>query len=231
MSEPTIIQMLFSLEKPGYREFQSRLMPGFPKERIIGVPVPELRAVSRSMLKAKDPSFVQAFLKDLPHQYYEENNLHGLIISATADYSLCIRLLNDFLPYVDNWATCDLISPVSFPSHKKELYEEIRRWIVSPLVYTVRFAIDMMIKHFMKADFKKEHLLLVNSTQQEDYYIQMAVAWYFATALTVRYDAALPFVENGYLKDEVRKMAIQKAVDSRQIPDERKKYLKSLRIR
>lgn len=219
---------LFSLQDLKYRDFHAKLMPTVDPELIIGVRTPALRKFSGEFAKMPESA---EFLKRLPHKYYEENNLHGFLIAGMKDYSVCIEELNRFLPYVDNWATCDLISPKIFKKHLPELFEEIKKWISSGHTYMIRFGIGMLMSFYLDDAFLAEYPELVSKVRSEEYYVNMMTAWYFATALAKQYDAVLPFIEEKTLDKWTHNKAIQKAVESRRITDEQKAYLKTLKVK
>ena len=221
-----IQKLLFERQDPAYRAFQSKLMPTVDPETVIGVRMPALRKLSKEL--AKTPA-AEAFLRQLPHRYYEENNLHGLLISAIPDYAATVAALEDFLPYVDNWATCDLLSPKAFQKHPPELPEQTRRWVEDKHPYTVRFGLGMLMSFYLDEAFRSEYLDLAAGVRWEEYYVKMMVAWYFATALAKQYEAALPYLENRRLDRWTHNKTIQKAVESYRITPEQKTYLRSLR--
>lgn len=217
---------LFELQDLDYRAFHSRLIPNVDPETVIGVRTPQLRRFAREFFRQPE---AEEFLGFLPHRYYEENNLHGFLIEPVKDFDLCIDRMERFLPYMDNWATCDLVTPKVFKDHLPELLGHIRRWLVSGEIYTVRYGIRMLMWFYLEEEFQEEYLKLVASVRSDEYYINMAAAWYFATALTKQYDAALPYLEQGRLTLWVHNKAIQKALESYQIPKERKEYLRGLK--
>lgn len=220
---------LFKLQDQKYGEFQRKLMPTVAKNTVIGVRTPQLRAMAKEI--AKDAPAVEKFLADLPHQYFEENQLHAFILSAMKDYDMCVEQLEKFLPYVDNWATCDQMSPKIFKKHRQELLNHIKHWLVAKETYTVRFAIGMLMEHFLDEDFDLFYLQMASQVRSEEYYVNMMTAWYFATALAKQYEAALPFIENQCLDIWTHNKAIQKAIESRRISPEQKAYLRTLKIR
>lgn len=223
-----IQKALFELQDEKYREFSRGLMPTVDPERVIGVRTPELRKLAKKLAKEPD---IDTFLHDLPHQYYEENNLHGFIIEGMKDYETCVRAMDAFLPYIDNWATCDQISPKSFKKHLPELLERIRGWISSDRVYTVRFGIGMLLSLYLDDAFEPEYPEMVCSIRSEEYYVNMMIAWYFATALAKQYDAVICYIEQKNLETWTHNKAIQKAVESRRITEEQKSYLRSLKVK
>ena len=209
-----------------YREMQVRIIPTVKPESIIGVRTPALREMAKQYAQAKD---IGVFLNDLPHRYFEENQLHAFILSGMKDYPECLRLLNRFLPYVDNWATCDQMSPRVFRKHRKELLDSIREWIGSGETYTVRFGIGMLMEHYLDEDFDPAYPEMVAAVRSEEYYVSMMTAWYFATALAKQYEAALPYIENHRLDNRTHNRAIQKALESYRITPEQKDYLRTLK--
>lgn len=221
-----ITKKLLDLQDNKYKEFQSKLMPTVEKERIIGVRTPVLRSLAKETAKTKE---AEAFINTLPHYYYEENNLHAFIIEQIKDYDLCIDAVNRFLPYVDNWATCDSLRPKCFKKNKEKLEAQIDTWLSSEHIYTVRFGIEMLMVHFLDGDFKPEHLEKVANISTSEYYLEMMVAWYFATALAKQYEAAAAYIEQRRLLPSIHAKTVQKAVESYRITDEQKRYLKSFK--
>ena len=209
-----------------YREMQVRIIPTVKPERIIGVRTPELRQMAKQYAQAGDADL---FLKNLPHRYFEEEQLHAFILSGMKDYGECLAELNRFLPYVDNWATCDQMSPKVFRKHRKELLNSIREWIGSKETYTIRFGIGMLMEHYLDGDFDPAYLEMAAGVRSGEYYVNMMTAWYFATALAKQYDAALPYIEQHRLDDWTHNKAIQKAIESYRITPEQKDYLRTLK--
>ena len=228
MLKEKIREKLFALQDEKYRDFQIRLIPGSGRDTMIGVRTPDLRRYAKQLIKTED---IQIFLNDLPHQYFDENQLHAFIISEIKDYDRCMREVIRFLPYVDNWATCDQLSPGIFKKHRQELLQQIRIWIRSDRTYTIRFGIGMLMQHFLDDDFDPEYPVMVAGIRSEEYYVNMMIAWYFATALAKQYEAVLPFMENHRLDAWTNNKAIQKSVESFRITPEQKEYLRSLKIR
>lgn len=224
--EQSIQKRLFALQDLGYRDFHSRLLPTLAKEKIIGIRMPVLRKFAKSLTEAEKADFV----RQLPHSYYEENNLHGLIIIQMKDYGMCIEELERFLPYIDNWATCDMLRPKILRQHLADLSVHIDNWLQSGKTYTVRLAIGFLLSFYLEDEiFKAEHLAKVAAIQTDEYYVRMMAAWYFATALAKQYDATLPYMSKGKMEEWTRRKAIQKAVESYRISPEIKDYLRSLR--
>ncbi len=222
--EKYVQSYLFSHQDLKYRDFQCKLMPTVDPDTVIGVRTPELRKFSKELGKMPE---VAEFLKSLPHKYYEENNLHGFLVENMKDYDMCITSVDEFLPYVDNWATCDLMSPKVFKKHLPELLEKINIWLGSDRIYTIRFAIEMLMSFYLDSEFKPEYLDLVASVRSEEYYVNMMIAWYFATALAKQYDAALPYIEEQRLDKWTHNKTIQKAIESYRITEEQKAYLRT----
>ena len=223
-----IRKQLFELQDLKYRNFNSSLIPTVDKETVIGVRTPQLRKLAKEL--SKDPD-IGVFLRTLPHKYYEENNLHGLIIEGMKDYDKCIAEMELFLPYIDNWATCDIISPKVFKKHLHELLDEIKVWIGSDHTYTIRFGIKMLMSFYLDDRFKPECPEMVAGVKSEEYYVNMMIAWYFATALAKQYDAVIPFIEGKRLDKWTHNKAIQKSVESYRITPEQKAYLKTLKVK
>lgn len=221
------LKELFLLQDREYGDFHSRLMPNISREKIIGVRTPDLRKLSGKLLKGD----ITAFLDTLPHNYYEENNLHSMFIEQIKDYDECIKRLNEFLPYVDNWATCDLMKPKVFKKNKNRLIEDIKIWLNSQHTYTIRFGIGMLMTHFLDENFKEEYSHLVGKIRSQEYYVNMMIAWYFATMLAKKYDIALFYLEKNKLPVWVHNKTIQKAIESNRITTDKKEYLKTLKIK
>ena len=219
---------LFALQDEKYRAFQVKLFPTLDPDTIIGVRTPELRSYAKKILKEEG---ISSFLSDLPHKYFDENQLHAFIVSEMKDYGRCIEEVSCFLPYVDNWATCDQMSPKVFKKHLPELLECIREWIGSGKTYTIRFAVGMLLEHYLDDAFDLKYPEMVASIRSSEYYVNMMIAWYFATALAKQYEAILPFIESRKLDAWTHNKAIQKAIESYRITPEQKEYLKTLKIR
>lgn len=219
---------LFALQDEKYRDFSASLVPTLDKNSFIGVRSPELRKLAKKY--AKDER-IEAFLSALPHKYQEENTLHGFIISLEKDFDKAIAETERFLPYINNWAVCDGTSPKIFEKNKPQLLEYIKKWISSDETYTVRFAIGMLMRHFLDEEFEPRQMELVISVESEEYYIRMMQAWYMATALAKQYDAAFEVIKAKKLPKQTHNKSIQKAVESYRITDERKEILKGYRIK
>lgn len=223
-----ITNELFGMQDLKYRELQTGIIPSRDPQTLIGVRTPALRSFAKQLAKREDLS---DFLNDLPHHYFDEDQLHAFIISEMKDYGRCMAELEKFLPFVDNWATCDQMSPKVFKKHKEELLVKIREWIASDRPYTVRFGIGMLMQHFLDEDFDPAYPELAAGIRSEEYYVKMMIAWYFATALAKQYDAVLPYIENQRLDAWTHNKAIQKAIESYRITPEQKEYLRTLKIR
>ena len=218
---------LFSLQDLKYRELQIRTIPSRDPESIIGVRTPELRRYAKQLSKREE---VSEFLTDLPHPYFDEDQVHAFIISEMKDYDSCMARLEMFLPYVDNWATCDQMSPKVFRKHRKELLTKIRGWISSDRPYTIRYGLGMLMQHFLDEEYDPAYPELAAGIRSDEYYVNMMIAWYFATALAKQYEEVLPYIENRRLDVWTHNKTIQKAIESYRITPEQKDYLRSLKI-
>ena len=223
-----ITNELFKMQDEKYRDFNSKLIPTVDKESMIGVRTPELRKYAKQLVKRED---VGEFLHSVPHKYFDENQLHAFILAEIKDFGVCLEEVKNFLPYIDNWATCDQLSPKVFKKYRKELLLHIKEWINSDKTYTVRFGIGMLMEHFLDEEFDFTYPEMVAEIRSEEYYINMMTAWYFATALAKQYEKVLPFIENKKLDTWTHNKAIQKAVESYSITDEQKTYLKGLKVK
>ena len=211
-----------------YRDLQIKILPSVKPDAIIGVRTPELRSYAKELAKRDD---IHEFLKDLPHKFFDEDQLHAFILSGMKDYEKCIAETEVFLPYVNNWATTDQMSPTVFKRHRTELLKHVNKWIKSKKTYTIRFGIGMLMEHFLDEDFDIKYPETVAKIRSDEYYVNMMIAWYFATALAKQYDAVLPFIENKKLDTWTHNKAIQKSVESYRITPEQKTYLKTLKIK
>lgn len=218
---------LFRNQDEKYRDFQAKLLPILDPQTVIGVRTPILRGFAKTLYKENDFS---DFLNELPHEYFDENQLHAFLISEIKDFDYCMDELNKFLPFVDNWATCDQLSPKVFKKHKQELLEQIKIWLISEKTYTLRFAVGMLMQYFLDEDFDLEYPKMLLEIRSDEYYVKMMIAWYFATALAKQYEAILPFWENKSLEKWTHNKAIQKALESYRVSDEQKIYLRTLKI-
>ena len=219
---------LFAFQDKKYGDFSAKLNPGVPRESVIGVRVPKIRILAKKLYKEKN---YQGFLRELPHRYFEENMLHGLIVESINDYDECVEALEKFLPFIDNWAVCDSISPKVFKKHKKELILKIYQWVNSGETYTARFGLKMLMSHFLDEGFKKEYLDLAAGAEGEDYYLKMMVAWFFATALAKQWEETVSYIENYSLEEWVHNKTISKARESYRISREQKEYLNKFKIK
>ena len=219
---------LFEMQDMGYRDFHSKLVPTMEKDKFIGIRMPVLRKFAKEFGKTEES---EMFLKVLPHQYYEENNLHGLLIEQIRDYDKCLEELERFLPFIDNWATCDMLTLKIAEKHRDVFIREVYRWLESDKPYTIRFGISMLMRHYLDEDFKLEYPEKVAAIRSEEYYVNMMRAWYFATALAKQYEQILPFLEEKQMDIWTHNKTIQKAIESYRITPEQKDYLRTLRIR
>ncbi|MCQ2228146.1 MAG: DNA alkylation repair protein [Bacteroidales bacterium] len=223
-----IQKRLFSEQDLKYQAFHAKLVPTLPPDRIIGVRTPQLRKLAKEFSKHND---IDVFLNALPHDYYDERNLHGFIISEIKDYDRSLAEIERLLSVVDNWATCDLLSPKAFKvkSNRQRLIVDVRRWMSSPEPYIRRFGIEMLMSHFLDDAFDVKYLKWVADAATDHYYVKMMIAWYFATALAKQYEATIPYIEQGRLTSWIHSKTIQKAIESYRITDEQKAYLRTLR--
>lgn len=223
-----ITDRLFCMRDEEYAAFQAKLIPNIDAGSIIGVRTPQLRELARQVFKE---NVKDEFLSRLPHRYFEENQLHAFIISLYRDIDSCIAEVERFLPYIDNWATCDQLVPKAFKKDPDRLLPYIRRWISSDRTYTVRFAVGLLMRHFLDERFSTEYADMAAELRSDEYYVNMMTAWYFATALAKQYELVLPYIENKCLAPWVHNKAIQKSIESRRITEEQKQYLGSLKIK
>lgn len=221
-------EKLFEMQDLGYREFHSKLMPTVDKEKIIGIRTPELRKFAKEFAKSEEK---EMFLNTLPHQYYEEDNLHGFLLEMEKDYDTLVKKVEKFLPYVDNWATCDMMRPKIFKRHLPELFERLKVWLESEHVYTIRYGIGMLLSFYLDEEFDEKHLEMVAKIRSEEYYVNMMIAWYFATALAKQWDSTICYIEKQKLDKWTHNKAIQKAIESYRITKEQKEYLRTWRIK
>lgn len=219
---------LFKLQDLKYKEFQQKLMPTVNPDKVIGIRTPVLRKFAKEFGKRAE---AKEFIKNLPHKYYEEDNLHAFLLEEIKDYETLIKELNKFLPFVDNWGTCDSMRPKILKNHKEELLEDIKKWLDSKDTYTIRFAVNCLMNYYLDEDFNPEYLEKVAKIESEEYYINMVRAWYFATALAKQYDETIKILENNALDKWTHNKTIQKAVESYRITEEQKVVLKNLKIK
>ncbi len=229
MIKDRIREELFSLQDEQYRVFQAKVMPTVDPETVIGVRTPALRKLAKRLYKEAEPAELAAFMENLPHEYFDENQLHAFIISEEKDFERCIEMINAFLPYIDNWATCDQLSPKVFKKHRKELLPYIVKWMASDQTYTIRYGIGMLLQHFLDDDFEPKYPEMVAQMRSEEYYVNMMIAWYFATALAKQYETAITYIEEQKLDTWTHNKAIQKARESYRVTTEQKEYLKTLK--
>ena len=222
-----ILSLLFSKQDLAYRSFQAPLIPNLDKDLFIGVRLPELKKMAKEI---GDKEFAKEFIKKLPHHYYDENQLHAFLIVNIKNYETCLKEVERFLPYVDNWAVCDTMKPAIFKKNKDKLIIKIKEWLKSDHIYTVRFAIGQLMSLYLNEDFKEEYLDLVSHIRSEEYYLNMMIAWYFATALAKQWDSTIKYIEEKKLSSWVHNKTIQKSLESYRVSEEHKEYLKTLKI-
>ena len=227
MNKADLYRKLYDLQDLKYRDMQIKIIPTVEPESVIGVRTPELKSIAKDILK--DGNYKE-FLEELPHRYFEENQVHAFIISGIKDLGECMEELEKFLPHVDNWATCDQMSPKIFRKHKDVLFSHIKEWVNSEKTYAVRFGVGMLMEHFLDDDFDPLYPELVAKLRSDEYYVNMMIAWYFATALAKQYESILPFIEEKKLDNWTHNKAIQKSLESKRITEEQKLYLKSLKV-
>lgn len=221
-----IQKRLFELSDEKNADFSAKLTPGIDREKFLGVRIPASRKLAKEIIKENEH---KDFLNSLPHKYYDENILHSILISEIKDYDECIKYIDEFLPYVNNWAVCDTMSPKAFKNKHERLMNDILRWVDSDQTYTIRFGLKILMAHFLDNDFKNEYLKIPAKIKSDEYYINMMIAWFYATALAKQWDNTIVFIENGVLDKWVHNKAIQKARESYRITAEQKEYLKSMK--
>ena len=222
----SIKEKLFKLQDKEYRKIQVKTITNIDPDTIIGVRTPELKKLANEMFKSGN---YKSFIEDLPHKYFDENQLHAFIISKIKNYDECLDAFNKFLPYIDNWATCDQSCPNAFKKNSDKLLKEIKVWIKSKKTYTIRFGISMLMRNYLDDNYKEEYLGLVSKIRSNEYYVNMMIAWFFATALAKRYDDTIKYIENEKLDRWTHNKTIQKAIESYRITIEQKEYLRSLK--
>ncbi len=230
MNKKTIKETLFEMQDNAYKDFNKKLIPNIDENLMIGIRVPELRRFAKNLYR-NDPERTNIFLDTLPHHYMEENHLHGFLIECFNDFDHVIYLTEKFLPYIDNWATCDSFSPKIFKKYPDKVYDKIKFWITSSHTYTVRYAIGLLLSNFLDDEFEPEMLKKVSALRSDDYYVNMMIAWYFATALAKQREYTLPYIESKCLDAWTHNKAIQKSVESRRISDIDKAYLRTLKLK
>ena len=226
----TIREDLLAMQDPQNAAFQAKLTPGIERNRFLGIRVPLLRTYAKELAKCPERAQeCEAFMARVPHKYFDENMLHALLVSQIKNYSECLCALEHFLPFVDNWSVCDILSPAVFKKQRQALLKEIPAWIASPHPYMCRFGIEMLMSHFLDVDFDPRYLELPAAVHSSEYYVNMMIAWYFATALAKQWDASLPYIQEQRLEKWVHNKTIQKAIESRRITDEQKSLLRSMK--
>lgn len=223
-----IQKQLFKMQDLEYKKFHSKLMPTVDEQKIIGIRIPMLRKFAKEFAKSCD---AEGFIAELPHTYYEENNLHAFVLEKIRDFETAVKLTEEFLPYIDNWATCDMFMPLVFKNNKDKILPYALNWIKSNNIYTIRYGVGILMKLFLDENFKEDYMKVVSDVASEEYYVNMMIAWYFATALAKQYKSAVEYIEQKRLPVWVHNKTIQKAVESYRIPNETKEYLKTLKIK
>ena len=237
MTRSELVKRLLAEQDLEYRDFHASLLPNIDKKTIIGVRVPTMRKIAREIADSATPAELAKFMDKLPHRYFEENQVHLFVAERIKNADECLRRIEQFLPYIDNWAVCDGKSPKALLKDERRFYAKIREWLESPRPYTVRFGVNMLMAFFLDARFDREQLELVASIDEnrfddsgsERYYVQMVVAWYFATALAKQWDAAFPYIKGRKLSPWIHAKSIQKACESYRITDAQKKTLRGLK--
>lgn len=228
--ERTAIQaQLFTFQDEAYKDFNKTLIPTVDEKTMIGIRTPVLKKFAKQLFKT-EPELAVAFFKMLPHRYFEENNLHAFLIANMTDFNAVVRETEAFLPFINNWATCDSFAPPVFKKHPNAVYQKVLQWIQSEHTYTVRYAIGLLLSNYLDEQFQPEMLELVSNVKSEEYYVNMMIAWYFSFALIKQYDAALPYLERQTLAPFTHNKTIQKAIESRRISPEIKNYLRTLKV-
>ena len=226
-----ITTQLFIMQDNEYKEFHGRLMPTVNPDTILGIRVPILRKFCNQLSKSLSKEKLLEFMNELPHKYYEENNIHAFLIEKIKDFDECIVALEKFLPFVDNWATCDMMNPKILKKNTQQLFCKIKEWITSPHVYTIRYGIGMLMRYFLDDNFKTEYLDMVAAVKSDEYYVNMMKAWFFATALAKQYEATLPYIKEKRLDNWSHNKAIQKSIESFRVPKEHKEELRRYKIK
>ncbi|MGI5076689.1 DNA alkylation repair protein [Treponema maltophilum] len=230
-NKPTPIQKrLFTFQDKAYKDFNKKLIPTVDEDTMIGIRMPVLKKFAKDFFKTENAQAAD-FMKNLPHRYFEENNLHAFFIENIKDIDAALAETEKFLPFIDNWATCDSFAPPIFKKHPDAVYKKILEWIRSKHAYTVRYAIGLLLSNYLDELFKPEMLKIVSSVESQEYYVNMMIAWYFSFALIKQYDAAVPYIEEKTMAPFTHNKSIQKALESRRIPDDTKAYLRTLKIK
>ncbi len=224
--EKQIIDRLFEMQDAKYRDFNSGLNPAVDKDNVIGVRTPDLRSYAKEI---GGTELAERFMKKLPHRYFEENQLHAFLIEGIKDYDSCIKETEKFLPFVDNWATCDQMTPKIMKKYPDKLIVKVKEWIGSEHTYTIRYGIKRLMDVYLGEEFRPEYLEWAAAVRSDEYYVNMMIAWFFATALAKQYSSAVVYIEEGRLSPWVHRKTIQKACESYRVSDENKAYLKKFR--
>ena len=228
MTHNDLEQILFEHQDIPYADFTAKLIPNVPRENFIGIRFPEYKKIAKQI---KDDPVVPEFMATLPHKWFEENCLHMTLINQIKDYDKCIEELEKFMPYIDNWSVNDTVKPVCFKKHRGELIERVQKWIASDAPYTRRCGMRVLMANYLGEDFKPEYLDLPADLRSDEYYVNMMTAWLFAEALVKQWDTAITYIETHRLDPWTHNKAIQKACESYRISDERKSYLRTLKVK
>jgi 3-methyladenine DNA glycosylase AlkD len=224
----TIAQRLTKLQDPAFADLTAKTIPGFDSQYFIGVRTPQLKALAKELYGTEA---AKEFTAELPHRYFEEYQLHSFIISREKSFDDCIIEVERFLPFIDNWAVCDQLCPVCFAKNRDRLLPYVYKWLESGHLYTKRFAVKNLMSHYLDDDFDIRYLDAVCAIRSEEYYMNMMIAWYVATALAKQYESTLPCLTEHRLDKWTHNKAIQKAIESRRISDDKKEYLRTLKLK
>ncbi len=228
MTVKELQKLLFEYEDKKYADFGAKLIPNLPRESFIGIRSPEYKNIVK---RIKDDPVIPEFLASLPHTYHEENCLHVALINKMKDFDQCLAELEKFMPYINNWAVNDGLNPACFKKHRPELIAYVQKWISSEATYTRRCGMKILMANYLDQDFKPQYLDLPADLRSTEYYVNMMTAWLFAEALVKQWDSAIKFIEGHRLDAWTHNKAIQKACESFRVSDEKKEYLRSLKIR
>ena len=252
MSPAELVKRLLAEQDLKYRDFHASLLPNIDKKSIIGVRVPTMRKIAKEFAAGATPADLGKFLDKLPHKYFEENQVHLFVVERIKDAEQCLRRIEQFLPYIDNWAVCDGKSPKALLKDESRFYAKICEWLKSTKPYTVRFGVNMLMAFFLDDRFDKNQLKRVAAIDEkifddagssgaarsskkeaqptDRYYVQMVIAWYMATALAKQWDATFPYIKGRKLSPWIHNKSIQKACESYRITDAQKKILRGLKL-
>ncbi|MCF0221909.1 MAG: DNA alkylation repair protein [Fibrobacter sp.] len=257
MTHAELVKNLFENQDLKYREFHTALVPGIPHDTYIGVRVPILRKLAREFFCTAGPGELSRFLDSLPHRYFEENHIHAMLVEMMGDFDECLARTEQFMPYINNWAICDGKKPRALLKKPDVFLGKTAGWVKSDHPYVVRFGINMLMEFFLDERYSPKCLKWVAAVDtakfrnlpdgslnprvsavtpagvplaNPEYYVQMEVAWYFATALAKQWEDAFPYIECCKLDPWTHNKTIQKSIESFRIPDERKAVLRKLKV-